>query len=79
LWSHENDLVRREVTKSLSQIVNLKSIKALIEALTDHKFDIRWLAAEGFISIGHKVFIPLLTELVDHSDSQRLCEASITY
>jgi HEAT repeat protein len=72
--SNENDWVRWEAAKALSQIGNKKAIKALLEALSDEKFEVRWLAAEGLIRIGRKAIVPLLETLVNHSDSYWLRE-----
>jgi HEAT repeat protein len=72
--SDENDWVRWEAAKALSQIGNPESIQALLEALSDKKFEIRWLAAEGLIRIGRKAIVPLLEALVKHSDSYWLRE-----
>ena len=72
--SNENDWVRWEAAKALSQIGNPESIQALLEALTDKKFEVRWLAAEGLIRIGRKAIVPLLEALVKHSDSYWLRE-----
>jgi HEAT repeat protein len=72
--THENDWVRWEAAKALSQIGNNKAIKALLEALSDEKFEVRWLAAEGLIRIGRKAIVPLLETLVNHSDSYWLRE-----
>jgi HEAT repeat protein len=67
--SNENDWVRWEAAKALSQIGNRASIQALLEALSDKKFEVRWLAAEGLIRIGHKAIVALLEALAKHSDS----------
>jgi HEAT repeat protein len=67
--SSENDWVRWEAAKALSQIGNRASIQALLEALSDKKFEVRWLAAEGLIRIGRKAIVPLLEALAKHSDS----------
>jgi hypothetical protein len=72
--SNENDWVRWEAAKALSQIGNNRAIKALLEALSDEKFEVRWLAAEGLIRIGRKAIVPLLEVLVNHSDSYWLRE-----
>ena len=66
--------MRWEAAKALSQIANPASIQALLEALSDKEFDVRWLAAEGLIRIGRKVVGPLLETLVEHSDSLWLRE-----
>ena len=67
--SNENDWVRWEAAKALSQIGNNRAIKALLEALSDEKFEVRWLAAEGLIRIGRRAIVPLLEALVKHSNS----------
>ena len=72
--SNNNDWVRWEAAKALSQIGNQKAIKALLKALTDEKFEVRWLAAEGLIRIGRKAIVPLLETLINHSDSYWLRE-----
>ena len=72
--SNENDWMRWEAAKALSQIGNNRAIKALLEALADDKFEVRWLAAEGLIRIGRKAIVPLLQALVKHSDSYWLRE-----
>jgi len=72
--SNENDWVRWEAAKALSQIGNPESIQALLEALSDKNFEVRWLAAEGLIRIGRKAMVPLLEALVTHSDSYWLRE-----
>jgi hypothetical protein len=72
--SNENDWVRWEAAKTLSQIGNPESIQALLEAFTDKKFEVRWLAAEGLIRIGRKAIVPLLEALVKRSDSYWLRE-----
>ena len=58
----------------MSQIDNPESIQALLEALTDKKFEVRWLAAEGLIRIGRRAIVPLLEALVKHADSYWLRE-----
>jgi hypothetical protein len=72
--SNENDWVRWEAAKALSQIGNQKAIQALLKSLTDEKFEVRWLAAEGLIQIGRRAIVPLLEALVKHSDSYWLRE-----
>ena len=47
---------------------------ALIEALNDKIFDVRWLAAEGLILIGRGALAPLLQALMEHPDSLWLRE-----
>ena len=66
--------MRWKTAKTLGQIGDPTAIQALIKALEDKMFDVRWLAAEGLISIGGKALIPLLRNLMDHSDSLWLRE-----
>ena len=73
--SNENDWVRWEAAKALSQIANPASIQALLEALSDKTFEVRWLAAEGLAQIGRKAVVPLVETLVEHSDSLWLRES----
>jgi len=49
-------------------------VQALVKALEDKMFDVRWLAAEGLVAIGHEALVPLLRVLIGHSDSVWLRE-----
>jgi HEAT repeat protein len=40
----------------------------LVRVLEDEAFDIRWIAAEGLISLGMYGLVPLLHTLVNHPD-----------
>jgi len=75
LKSH-NELTRWEAAKALGQINDPKSIDALINALSDRMFDVRWLAAEGLISMGEKTVGPLLQALIDNPKSVLLHEGA---
>jgi len=66
--------VRWEAAKTLGQIGNAKAAAALITALEDKLFDVRWLAAEGLITIGPEALAPLLTALKKHPESRWLQE-----
>jgi HEAT repeat protein len=72
--SNENNWVRWEAAKALSQIGSPSSIQALLKALEDEMFDVRWLAAEGLIRIGRKAIVPILEALVKDSNSSWLGE-----
>jgi len=65
---------RWEAAKTLAQIGDPSATQALIEALRDKMFDVRWLAAEGLISIGREALLPLLRALMEHPDSLWLRE-----
>lgn len=60
--------VRWEAAKALGQIGDKTAAEALVKALEDKEFDVRWLAAEGLINIGRDALKPLLTALADHGD-----------
>jgi HEAT repeat protein len=76
MLSNENDWVRWEAAKALSQIGNPASIQALLRSLEDKMFDVRWLAAEGLIRIGNKAIAPILMALAENSDSYWLREGT---
>jgi len=42
-----------EAAKALSLIGDPRSVQALVQALEDNEFGVRWLAAEGLISVGY--------------------------
>ena len=63
-----------EVAKALSQIGTVKAAKVLVDALEDHDFGVRWIAAEGLIHIGAGGVAPLLEALRKNPDSVWLRE-----
>ena len=73
LHSHRGP-ARWEAAKALSQIGSPKSAQALVEALEDDQFSIRWLAAEGLIALGREGLRPLLEALWQTPNSIRLRE-----
>jgi HEAT repeat protein len=62
--------VRWEAAKALGQIPGAAATAALVSALEDKDFDIRWLAAEGLISCGRDAIVPLMQALLEKSDSE---------
>lgn len=60
---------RWEAVKALGQIHSPEAAEALVEALGDKDFDIRYLAAKGLIHHGSKALIPLMDGLISHSRS----------
>jgi HEAT repeat protein len=60
---------RWEAVKALGQIHSPESTEALVEALGDKDFDIRYLAAKGLIQHGNEALIPLMDGLISHSRS----------
>ena len=65
---------RWEAAKALGAIADPSAIPALIKALEDNIFDIRWLASEALIAIGHDSIAPLLEALSESSDELFLRE-----
>jgi HEAT repeat protein len=76
ILSSKKEWCRWEATKTLGQIGDPSAIQVLVKALEDKMFDVRWLAAEGLIAIGHEALAPLLQVLVEHSDSLWLREGA---
>jgi HEAT repeat protein len=72
----KKELVRWEAAKSLGQIDDPTTTQALVKALEDDMFDVRWLAAEALIIIGKEALVPLLQALTQHSDSLWLREGA---
>ena len=72
----KNQWVRWEAAKALSKIGDPEASQALINALDDKMFDVRWIAAEGLIAIGRKALIPLLAALTKKGDSLWLREGA---
>jgi HEAT repeat protein len=68
--------VRWEAAKALSQIADPAAAPALVRALRDRGFGVRWLAAEGLIALGSKGLVPLLRALIEHSDSVWLLQGA---
>jgi HEAT repeat protein len=68
--------VRWEAAKALSQIGDPAATRPLITALEDREFDVRWLAAEGLITIGKKIVEPLLQALINKPESIWLREGA---
>ena len=60
---------RWEAAKALGYLADPDSAPALVRALRDEEFGVRWLAAEGLIPLGFEGLEPLLRALIEHSDS----------
>ena len=71
-----NKWMRWEIAKALEQIGDPTAAHALVGALEDEIFDVRWLAAGGLIAMGHEALVPLLQALVEGSDSEWLREGA---
>ena len=74
--AHRNQWVRWEAAKALGQIGDPTAAEALVRALEDEVFDVRWLAAEGLITLGRGALLPLLHALAERSDSEWLREGA---
>jgi HEAT repeat protein len=72
--ANRNKWMRWEAAKALGQIGDPAATQALVIALEDRIFDVRWLAAEGLIAIGREALVPLLHALINHPDSLWLRE-----
>lgn len=65
-----------EATKALSQIGSPKAARALVKALEDDQFSVRWLAAEGLAAMGQAGLEPVLEALEYNATSARLREGA---
>ncbi len=61
--------VRWEAATALRDIADPRSAPALVRALRDRRFGIRWLASDGLIALREAALPPLLQELVRSGDS----------
>ncbi len=76
LLNNRSHQVRWEAVKTLGTIRDPSIIDGLITALQDESFDVRWLAAEGLVSLGRQVLAPLLRALILQPDSGLLRESA---
>jgi HEAT repeat protein len=67
-------LKRWESIKALSRIGDPEALNSLVVAMDDKVFDVRWVAAEGLITIGNQSVEPLLDLIIKQPDSIRLRE-----
>lgn len=73
---NKNNLMRWEAAKALGEIGDPKTALALVDALEDEEFDVRWLAAEGLIKMNINALKPLLQALENRGDSFFLQEGA---
>jgi HEAT repeat protein len=76
LLTDSNDQVRWEAAKALSEIGDPSAASALVVALEDESFGVRWLAADGLIAMGRDALPPLLEALEEDGDSLWLREGA---
>lgn len=69
-------LLRWEAAKALEEISDPESASALVEALEDEEFDVRWLSAEALVRLGFQSLGPLLRALMIRGDSVWLREGA---
>jgi HEAT repeat protein len=74
--THKSAQLRWEAAKALSELADPKGGPALVAALADREFGVRWLAAEGLIVLGRAGLAPLMQALVDKSSSTLLLEGA---
>jgi HEAT repeat protein len=76
LTRDRNEQVRWEAAKALGEIADPKTAAPLTCALEDEEFDVRWLAAEGLITLKNKGLPPLLKALIKRPQSVWLREGA---
>lgn len=65
-----------EAAKALGQIASPRAAPALVRALEDDDFSVRWLAAEALVALGGQGLPPLLHALSDRPTSSLLREGA---
>ncbi len=68
--------VRLEAARTLGAIRDPKCAPALVRALVDDNFDVRWFAAEALVAVGPCGLKPLLQALVAHPPSLDLIDGT---
>jgi HEAT repeat protein len=66
LLADRNHLVRWEAAKTLGGITDARAAPSLVKALEDSDAEVRWLAAEGLVSMGRDGLPYLLQALAQH-------------
>lgn len=69
MLSSPNRLERWEAAKALAEIADPTSAAALVRSLEDDDSDVRWVAAEGLIALGHHALVPLLEAMITRTGS----------
>lgn len=72
-----SDDTRWEAAKALGEIHDKNSAAALVLALEDKNFGVRWLAAEGLVALGEHTLPALYMALVERDDSIWLREGAL--
>ena len=71
-----NEYGRGQAAKALGEIGDPATLPALIHALEDEKFDVRWLAAKAIVPFGREGLMVLLRALIEHSESSLLRQSA---
>jgi HEAT repeat protein len=66
LLADRNHLIRWEAAKTLGEIADARAAPALVKTLEDSDAEVRWLAAEGLVSMGRDGLPALLQAMVQH-------------
>jgi len=74
--SSPNGHLRWEAAKILGMMRNPQAAPALVQAMDDDRFGVRWLAAEGLVRMGRAALPALLQALERHADSPWLRESA---
>lgn len=67
---------RGQAAKALGEIGDLSAAPALVKALEDDKFDVRWLAARALVALGRDGLPALLRALIERPNSTWLREGA---
>jgi hypothetical protein len=67
---------RGQAAKALGEIGDLAAAPALVKALEDDKFDVRWLAARALVALGRDGLPALLQALIERPSSTWLREGA---
>jgi len=68
--------VRWEVARVLAELQSPAALLALVAALEDEDGSVRWVAADGLISLGRDALRPVLEGLLDRSGSRLFREGA---
>ena len=71
-----NRWLRWEGAMALRDIGDPMAAPALVIALEDHEFDVRWLAADGLVVMGREALMPLLRALIERPHDVWLMEGA---
>ncbi len=73
---NSNEYGRGQAAKALGEIGDLTAAPALVKALEDEKFDVRWLAARALVALGRDGLPALLQALIERPNSTSLREGA---